>query len=185
LARNLAFAVLTVAYPLALWLLRGTVAPRWLALGLLGVGALRLASGGASLRATLALAGGTFALAGLALVLDVSWPLRWYPVLVNGSLLALFAATLVRPPSMAERLARLREPNLPQSAVRYTRKVTLAWCVFFAANGMIAAGTALWGTDAQWALYNGGVAYVLMGLFALAELLIRARVKRRDAEAAA
>ncbi len=100
---------------------------------------------------------------------------------VNGSLLVLFGVTLLKPPSMAERLARLKEPDLPPHAVEYTRKVTMAWCVFFLVNGSIAAATSLWGSDAQWALYNGGIAYGLMGVFAGAEYLVRLKVKKQNA----
>ncbi len=178
MARNLAFAALTLSYPLAIWLLGDRVEPRWLALSLVLLGALRLAATGQRLWIGLAL--GAFALAAITGVLNVGWPLRWYPVFVNGSLLVLFGVTLVRPPSMAERLARLREPDLPAHAVRYTRKVTLAWCVFFVVNGALAAATSLWGTDAQWALYNGGIAYGLMGVFAGVEYLVRLRVKRAN-----
>ena len=39
---------------------------------------------------------------------------------------------------MIERLARLREPDLPPAAIAYTRRVTQVWCVFFAVNGAIA-----------------------------------------------
>lgn len=174
--RNVAFAALTLSYPLAIWLLADKVEPRWLALGLVLVGALRLAATGQRLWVGLAL--GAFALAAVTGVLNVGWPLRWYPVFVNASLLVLFGVTLLRPPSMAERLARLREPALPAHAVEYTRKVTIAWCGFFLMNGSIAAATSLWGTDAQWALYNGGIAYGLMGVFAGAEYLVRLRVKK-------
>lgn len=180
MARNLAFAALTLSYPLAIWLLGDRVEPRWLALSLVLLGALRLAASGQRLWIGLAL--GAFALAALTGVLNVGWPLRWYPVFVNGSLLVLFGVTLLRPPSMAERLARLREPELPPHAVEYTRKVTFAWCGFFIVNGSIAAVTSLWGTDAQWALYNGGIAYAAMGLFAGAEYLVRLRVKRKAQE---
>jgi len=58
-------------------------------------------------------------------------------------------------PSMIERLARLREPRLPQAAIAYTRRVTQVWCVFFAINGAIALVTAIWASDQVWALYNG------------------------------
>ncbi len=176
-ARTVAFAALTLGYPLAIWLLSGRLEPRWLALSLVLLGALRLAA--ARQRAWLGLALVAFALAAVTGALNVGWPLRWYPVLVNASLLALFGVTLVRPPSMAERLARLKEPALPPHAVAYTRKVTFAWCGFFAVNGMVAAATAVLGDDRLWALYNGGVAYLLMGLFAGAEYLVRLRVRRR------
>lgn len=175
--RNFAFAALTLSYPLAIWLLGERVEPRWLALSLVLLGALRLAAHGQRLWLGLAL--GAFGLAAISGALNVGWPLRWYPVLMNASLLTLFAVTLLRPPSMAERLARLREPHLAPHAVTYTRKVTQAWCVFFALNGAMAAATCLWGTDGQWAAYNGGIAYVLMGAFAGAEYLIRQRVKKR------
>ena len=178
MGRNLAFAALTLTYPLAIWLLGDRVEPRWLALSLVMLGALRLAATGQRLWIGLAL--GAFALAAVTGVLNVGWPLRWYPVFVNGSLLVLFGVTLIRPPSMAERLARIKEPELPPHAVEYTRKVTMAWCAFFLVNGSIAAATSLWGTDAQWALYNGGIAYALMGLFAGAEYLVRLKVKKQN-----
>ena len=178
--RNVAFSALTLSYPLAIWLLADKVEPRWLALSLVLLGALRLAATGQRLWIGLAL--GAFALAAVTGVLNVGWPLRWYPVFVNASLLVLFGVTLLRPPSMAERLARLREPVLPAHAVEYTEKVTIAWCGFFLINGSIAAATSLWGTDAQWALYNGGIAYGLMGLFAGVEYLVRLRVKRSAPE---
>jgi uncharacterized membrane protein len=174
--RNVAFAALTLSYPLAIWLLGDRVEPRWLALSLVLLGALRLAAAGQKKWIGLAL--GAFALAAITGVFNVGWPLRWYPVFVNGSLLVLFGVTLFKPPSMVERLARLREPDLPPRAVEYTRKVTMAWCGFFIVNGSIAAATSLWGTDAQWALYNGGIAYGLMGVFAGVEYLIRLKVRK-------
>lgn len=177
MGRNLAFAALTVSYPLAIWLLGDRVEPRWLALSLVLLGALRLAASGQKKWLVLAL--GAFALAAVTGIFNVGWPLRWYPVFVNGALLALFGVTLKQGPSMVERLARLREPELPPHAVAYTRKVTVAWCGFFVVNGSIAAVTALWGTDQQWALYNGAIAYGLMGVFGGAEYLVRLRVKKQ------
>jgi uncharacterized membrane protein len=176
--RNLAFGLLTLSYPLAIWLLGDRIEPRWLALSLVMLGALRLAATGQRMWIGLAL--GAFALAAVTGVLNVGWPLRWYPVFVNGSLLVLFGVTLFRGPSMVERLARLREPDLPPHAVEYTRKVTFAWCGFFVVNGSIAAATCLWGTDAQWALYNGGIAYGLMGVFGGIEYLVRRKVRARN-----
>jgi uncharacterized membrane protein len=173
--RNLAFAALTVSYPLAIWLLSDRVEPRWLALSLVLLGALRLAASGQKKLVALAL--GAFALAAVTGVFNVGWPLRWYPVFVNGTLFVLFGVTLKKGPSMVERLARLREPDLPAHAVEYTRKVTMAWCGFFIVNGSIAAATCLWGSDRQWALYNGALAYGFMGLFAGIEYLVRLRVR--------
>jgi uncharacterized membrane protein len=177
--RSFVFIALTLLYPLAIWWGGGRVEPRWLALGLLALGAVRLsAAGGAGWRWVGA---GALALGAAASVLNIGWPLKVYPVVVNGSLLALFGATLWRPPSMIERLARLTTPNLPAHAVAYTRKVTMVWCGFFVVNGAIAAATVVWGSDASWALYNGGIAYGAMGALFGGELLVRQLVKRRHA----
>ena len=180
MARNIIFALLTVSYPLAIWLLGDRVSPRWLALSLVLLGALRLAA--TRQRLWIGLGLGALALAALTGALNVGWPLKWYPVFVNTSMLVLFGVTLFRPPSMVERLARLKDPNLPPHAIAYTRKVTLAWCGFFLVNGTIAALTATVGTEQQWGLYNGLVSYILMGVFGGTEFLIRRVVQKRHGQ---
>ncbi|UVE18285.1 hypothetical protein NVV93_02475 [Pseudomonas sp. LS44] len=104
--------------------------------------------------------------------------LRWYPVLMSTLLLALFGLSLAFGPPLVERLARLREPELPAVAVRYTRQVTKVWACFFLANGLIAAALTLWAPLSWWTLYNGLIAYLLMGLLFAGEWLVRQRVRR-------
>ena len=104
--------------------------------------------------------------------------LRWYPVLLNLMLLVLFGLSLKFGPPVVERLARLREPELPEHAVRYTRKVTLVWAGFFLANALLISALTLWAPPAWWVLYTGLIAYVLMGLLFAAEWLIRQQVRR-------
>lgn len=104
---------------------------------------------------------------------EVSLPLKLYPVAVNGVLLCTFAFSLMNPPSVIERLARLKDKNLPDKAIAYTRKLTIIWCCFFIANGLIALWTALAATDEIWALYNGFIAYVLIGLLLGGEVIVR------------
>ncbi|MNJ31421.1 hypothetical protein [Pseudomonas alkylphenolica] len=106
--------------------------------------------------------------------------LRWYPVLINACLLGLFGLSLKFGPPLVERLARLREPHLPQAAIHYTRQVTQVWCLFFLANGLIACALTLWAPLSWWTLYNGLIAYGLMGLLFAAEWLIRQRVRGRS-----
>ncbi|WP_374439639.1 COG4648 family protein [Pseudomonas panipatensis] len=103
--------------------------------------------------------------------------LRWYPVLISGLLLGLFAFSLRFGPPLVERLARLREPDLPANAVRYTRQVTWAWVVFFLLNGLIAASLTLWAPLDWWTLYNGLLSYLLMGALFAGEWLVRQRVR--------
>lgn len=124
---------------------------------------------------------GGVVLAGVSFVLESEEAMLYYPVLMNAGLLAVFAASLVRPPSIVERLARLKDPDLPPHAVVYTRRVTIAWTVFFAVNGGIAVYTAAWSPLATWAFYNGFIAYFLIAAMFGAERAIRAVVMRKHA----
>jgi uncharacterized membrane protein len=90
-------------------------------------------------------------------------------------MLLLFGLSLKFPPSMIERFARLREPNLPLAGVHYTRRVTQVWCAFFVANGTVAVWTALYASRDVWAIYNGLIAYLLMGALFAGEWLLRRR----------
>ncbi len=101
-----------------------------------------------------------------------------YPVIVNALFLLVFVWSLYHPPPMIERLARLADPDLPPQGVAYTRKVTWVWSAFFLMNGILAAIT-VWHADLGiWALYNGFLAYLLMGLLMAGEYWVRQKVKR-------
>jgi uncharacterized membrane protein len=80
---------------------------------------------------------------------------------------------------MIERFARMSAPDLPAQAIGYTRRVTQVWCVFFAINGAIALVTALWAAPAIWTIYNGLVAYLMMGLLLAGEYVVRWHFKRQ------
>jgi uncharacterized membrane protein len=115
-------------------------------------------------------------LLGLAVVATNSETLlRLYPASISASMLILFGVTLIQPPSMVERFARLEQPELTPARVRYTRYVTEIWCLFFVANGAIAAYTAFASREI-WALYNGLIAYLLMGTLFAGERLFRRRL---------
>ena len=105
--------------------------------------------------------------------------LRWYPVLISGFMLTLFGLSLLHGMPVAERLARLTDPNLPHVAIRYTRHVTQIWCLFFLFNGVVAAGLTLWAPLSWWTLYTGVIAYCLMGVLFAGEWLVRQRVRGR------
>jgi uncharacterized membrane protein len=108
--------------------------------------------------------------------------LKAYPIAVNVGLLAFFAASLRGGPTAVERLARLKEPDLDEAGVRYTRTVTKIWCVFFVANAAASLATALWASEKIWALYNGLVSYGLMGALFAGEWLVRRRVRAQRKE---
>lgn len=103
----------------------------------------------------------------------------YYPVWMNFALLIIFAWSYRFPPAVITRIAIAMEGPLDKAGETYTRKVTLVWCGFFLLNGSLAAGTVWWGDIDLWTLYNGFIAYVLMGLLLLGEWSIR-RVIRRE-----
>lgn len=103
-----------------------------------------------------------------------------YPAFVSLTLLAVFARSLRHPPTVIERIARLSEPDLPPAGMAYTRHVTQAWCGFFVFNAAISVATVFASREA-WLLYNGFVAYLLMGAMFAGEWLLRHRIRRRAA----
>lgn len=178
---SVALGAVLVLYPLLVYLGLTLIGPRWLA-GLLLIIALgklafnRLSglpvgnTGWLLLAAAIATA--------ITLVSGSVLGLKCYPVLVNGLMLVLFGMSLWRPPSMIERFARLQNPDLPSTAISYTRKVTWVWCVFFVINGAIATAT-IFASDSVWALYNGLIAYVLMGALLAGEYIVRQFVQQK------
>lgn len=105
--------------------------------------------------------------------------LYFYPVVINLVLLAVFAGSLFTRMSVVERIARSQEPDLPPSAVYYTRQVTKVWIVFFIVNGGIIFVLGQAGYTRAWSLYTGLISYILMGLLFAGEWLVRRRFKRR------
>lgn len=143
---NAVLVVLTVAYPAAVYFGLEYLQPRYFALILISLFAARYLltmrpaqrqlarsdnptplTGNWSLLLFIAVA----ILAGGAFIANSESLLLFYPVLVSAVLLLVFAWSLYFPPSVIERLARLSESELPQRAVVYTRRVTVAWCFFF------------------------------------------------------
>lgn len=167
--------IVFITLPLTVYLALQRFQPREVALALLGLALLR--SPGRSLK--FLRRHGLYAVpAALALAAllwrsnDPVWVLA-YPVMVNALMLAVFVVSLLHPPSLIERMARLRQPDLPAEGVAYCRRVTQVWCAFFVSNGTIAAWTALAASRETWLLYNGLVAYLLMGILFAGEWLYR------------
>ncbi|MGQ7249647.1 hypothetical protein ACUN9Y_20235 [Halomonas sp. V046] len=163
---------LALAWPLTVWWLQGALGPWPLLLIGCGLIAWRLpqARGLAVVAAIVLLAVG--------LVVDAELGMRGYPVAVNAVLLATFALSLWRGMPVVERLARIKEPELPARGVAYTRRVTQAWCLFFVINGTLAAWTALYADLAAWSLYNGVISYALIALMFTGEWCCRRRLQR-------
>jgi len=170
-----------LAYPPLVWLGLSHGSPRLLALLLLVVlvpaAASRLRGRSRATLAPLALPP-LVAIAALvmAAVLDARGWVLAVPVAINALLLLAFGFTLRRGSvPMIERFARLQTEALSPAQQAWCRTWTGIWCAFFLANGAIALALALAAPLAWWALYNGLIAYGLMGLLFSGEWLLRRR----------
>ena len=65
----------------------------------------------------------------------------FYPVIVNATLLSVFAVSLLSSQTIVEKIARIKDKNFSDKEIPYVRKVTLAWAIFFILNGTIALVT--------------------------------------------
>lgn len=111
----------------------------------------------------------------VALVLNQDELVLYYPVLMNASLLLIFASTLLKGKPIIQQLAEVNRKGipLPKEAMSYTRNLTKIWCVFFLLNGSVALWTCLKGDLNLWTLYNGCISYCLIALLFGVEYLYR------------
>ncbi len=175
---KIAAGILAVAYPVAIFFGLQYFEPKYLALFLAAILLLRFLSSGRKSDSVSKKQVLILSVIGSLIVLFTWYSnstsgLKLYPVLINAAFLSVFLMSLFYPPTVVERLARLKEPNLPASGVIYTRKVTIVWCTFFLINGAIALYTALFSSMKIWTLYNGLLAYIAMGCLMGGEFLYR------------
>jgi uncharacterized membrane protein len=124
------------------------------------------------------------------------------PVLISAALLVTFGGSLRGEMPIVERFARMkrgaqdssttsaahpdgvgaggpggprttRRKDLSDAQIRHCRQATIAWCVFFAINGVVAGALAVAEMTVAWAVYTGGIAYGLMGLMFAGEYAVR------------
>lgn len=167
------------AYPLLVWLgLAHFGAPALMGLLLILLGLRTLIAGRGRNRTLAVLAGILLAGCGVIAILTGTGSdrlLRWYPVLASLVATGVFTLSLFTGRPAIERIARLRQPDLPPEGVQYTRRLTVAWAALTFANALIAAWTAAFATIDTWALYNGVLSYLLLGGFFCLEWLYRQR----------
>ena len=171
-------SIVLILYPFAVYFGLQYFEPRFLGLILIVILILRISLLGRSISLkqlkpliSITIASGIMGL----LIITFNDPLyvKLNPVIVNFTLLFLFGYTLIKPPSMIEVFARIKTPDLPENAVLYTRKVTQVWCMFFVFNIIVSSYTALYSSIKIWTLYNGLIAYLLMGILFAIEYAIR------------
>jgi len=100
---------------------------------------------------------------------------RLYPAVMVTLALAVFAVSLCRVP-LVERIARGMGERLDARGVAYCRRVTQVWVAFLAAHLAVTVAT-VFASREVWAVYNGIIAYVLMGLLFAGEWIVRRKVR--------
>lgn len=113
------------------------------------------------------------AVAVLVLVFDQSLILQLYPILISLLFLIVFASSLRSEKSIIEHLASHFEKEISVEKSAYMRAVTQLWCGFFVVNMMISALSWYCASAAVWALYNGLISYILMGILFATEYIYR------------
>lgn len=173
-------AVVGVAYPFAVYFGLQLFSPLVIALALISFLILRILLSWREkkqVRELVAL-GLTLSCIVLLSFVDQLLAIKSYPVALSLSLASLFTYSLLNPPSMIERFARMVEPNLNEQGVRYTRKVTMVWIGFFICNALVSFGTAVYGDLDVWTFYNGFLSYVCVGGLMGIEFVVRQFVKK-------
>ncbi|HVJ42889.1 MAG TPA: hypothetical protein VM639_15400 [Dongiaceae bacterium] len=166
--------VLGVGYPFAVYFLRGSMPAAsfvLLALCLLMLRLVTLRSATARLWTPPLLV--TAAVLVVTTLLNAEIAEKAYPALMSLTAAFAFAWSLRHPPSLIERFARLRQPELPLEGVAYCRKVTVIWAIWLSLNAVVATVLALWGGLALWALWTGFISYLVTGLLVVSEFAVR------------
>ena len=103
-----ALTVAGIAYPFAVYAALGRVSTAWIALPLALLWLARGLTAGAAQPGSRALPAVAVVFCLVLAATDSQAGLRWYPVMVNAMMLAVFGASLKFGPPVIERLARLR-----------------------------------------------------------------------------
>ncbi len=172
---------LSLLYPALVWLYGGTVAPSLFVLFALLLVGIRMALTAPDRNQPwrLSLIVVAVFLAALA-ALDMDLGVKAYPVLLSLAAAYVFAQSLVSPPSLIERMARVRRAAVSEGLRVYCRNLTVIWVVWLVLNAAIAAALATHGSDRAWALWTGVLSYILSGILLVGEMGVRRIILRKQ-----
>lgn len=108
-----------------------------------------------------------------------SW-VRAYPLVLDLLVLSVFFFSFFTRRPLVERFARWSvQGDLPAAAIAYTHRVNWLWVIVMAGISLGAAYTLAYTSLAVWSLFNGFIAYVIMGVTFGLEYLVRMRLRRK------
>lgn len=103
---------------------------------------------------------------------------KYYPVIVNFMLFCIFFGSTFKKETIIQKMARLMDSNIKPKALEYTRNLTYIWSIFMLANFFVSLATVFM-SEKIWAIYNGFLSYILVGLFFIIEYIVRINFKKK------
>lgn len=172
---------LSILYPALVWLYGGRLAPAVFVLFALLLVGIRMALMAPDRNQPWRLSLAVVAVFLVVLAaLDMDLGTKAYPVLLSLAAAYVFAQSLISPPTLIERMARVRRAAVSEGLRVYCRNLTVIWVVWLLANAAIAAALAMHGSDHAWALWTGVLSYVLSGVLLVGEMGVRRVVLRKQ-----
>ncbi|GMO30215.1 MAG: hypothetical protein Pg6A_19050 [Termitinemataceae bacterium] len=121
--------------------------------------------------------------------------IKIYPLLVNAAWFVVFMSSLFFPPNFVYKIASLfdksiRNPDIKPCIIKFSRRSTVVWCVFFALDTIIAWFTIFapqfihlkneHTADVIWGIYNGAVTYIAMGVITIIQIITAKRIIKKQ-----
>ena len=120
---------------------------------------------------------GLFAVIGLFHFTDFVL-LKFYPPVMNFCLFFIFFSSLFQERTVIQKIALASDPNSNENVMKYTRNLTYIWAVFTFLNFLVSVLTVFM-SEKIWALYNGIISYILVGLIFIIEYIVRINFMRK------
>jgi len=103
---------------------------------------------------------------------------KYYPPVVNFAFFAVFFSSLFKEKTIIQKIALAAEPDADENVMQYTKKLTYIWSAFMFLNFLISL-LSVFMSKKIWAIYNGFISYLLVGMFFAIEYVIRLRFKQK------
>lgn len=103
---------------------------------------------------------------------------KYYPVLANLTVFLVFFTSLFSKETVIQKIAKAIEGGLDDFTKVYTRRLTFVWCAFMFLNLSISIATVFM-PEKWWALYNGFLSYVAIGVMFAVEYTVRIILRKK------
>lgn len=104
--------------------------------------------------------------------------LKYYPPVMNFCLFFIFFSSLFQKRTVIQKIALASDPDSNEAVMKYTRNLTYIWAVFTFLNFLISVVTVFM-SEKIWALYNGFISYLLVGIIFIIEYIVRINFMRK------